>query len=216
MDSVIQTIAIYALPLIFGITLHEAAHAYVARYLGDPTAYQAGRMTLNPIAHIDLFGTILLPALLLLSASLMSMPAILFGWAKPVPVDWGRLRKPKRDMAWVALAGPASNLIMAILWVLFARLAEAVGLGGAEFWLQVAVAGVQINLVLMALNLVPLLPLDGGRILFSLLPARAAMSYSRMEPYGMVLIMVLMFTGVLWTMMRPFLIFGESIVKWFL
>lgn len=216
MESVIQTITIYALPLIFGITLHEAAHAYVARFFGDNTAYQAGRMTLNPIPHIDPFGTIVLPLILLLSASLLSMPAVLFGWAKPVPVNWGRLRKPKRDMAWVALAGPASNLIMAVLWVLFARAAEALGLGGAEFWLQVAMAGVQVNLVLMALNLVPLLPLDGGRILFSVLPTKAAMQYSRMEPYGMVIILVLMFTGVLWKLMMPFLYFGQSFVTWFL
>lgn len=216
MESVIQTITIYALPLIFGITLHEAAHAYVARFFGDSTAYQAGRMTLNPIPHIDPFGTIALPLILLLSASLLSMPAILFGWAKPVPVNWGRLRKPKRDMAWVALAGPASNLIMAVFWVLFARVAEALGLGGAEFWLRVAMAGVQVNLVLMALNLVPLLPLDGGRILFSLLPNKVAVQYARMEPYGMPIILILMFTGVLWKLMMPFLYFGQSFVTWFL
>lgn len=216
MESVIQTITIYAIPLIFGITLHEAAHAYVARYFGDSTAYLAGRMTLNPIPHIDLFGTIVMPVLILLSAAALAGPLMLFGWAKPVPVNWGNLRRPKRDMAWVALAGPAANLVMAILWVLFTHVADAIGLGGAEFWIQVAQAGVNVNLVLMALNLLPLLPLDGGRILFSLLPNKAAMQYARMEPYGMIVILLLMFTGILWKLMLPFLYLGQGVVTWFL
>jgi Zn-dependent protease len=156
------------------------------------------------------------PAVLLLSSAMMGMGGILFGWAKPVPVDWGRLRNPKRDMLWVALAGPASNMVMAILWVLYAHLMVKIGQGDSRFWMGMAVAGVQVNLVLMALNLLPLPPLDGGRIVFSLLPNRLAYHYSRIEPYGMVILILLMFTGVLWTLMSPLIALGEGILKWFL
>ncbi|MDV2117794.1 site-2 protease family protein [Alcaligenes faecalis] len=216
MDSFIQTLTVYALPVIFGITLHEAAHGYVARMFGDPTAMQAGRISLNPLRHIDPIGTIVVPAVLLLSSAMMGMGGILFGWAKPVPVDWGRLRNPKRDMLWVALAGPASNMMMAILWVLYAHLMVKIGQGDSRFWMGMAVAGVQVNLVLMALNLLPLPPLDGGRIVFSLLPNRWAYHYSRIEPYGMIILILLMFTGVLWTLMSPLIALGEGILKWFL
>jgi Zn-dependent protease len=218
MDSLIQTIAVYALPVLFGITLHEAAHGYVARMFGDPTAWQAGRITLNPIKHIDPIGTIVVPLVLLFSSKLLGGGGLLFGWAKPVPVDWSRLRRPKQDMLWVALAGPASNLFMAIIWALSLRLmAESGAMGGSEdFWVRMAIAGVQVNLILMALNLVPLPPLDGGRIVFSLLPARLAGPYSRLEPYGLLIIVVLMFTGALWVILRPLLAFGQLIVKAFL
>jgi len=215
MSDLIQTIAVYAIPVIFAITLHEAAHGYVARMLGDPTAEQAGRITLNPLRHIDPVGTLLVPAGILLMSKLMGGSALLFGWAKPVPVDFGRLRRPKKDMLWVALAGPAANLFMAILWVISMRLYMA---GGVQegYWYQMAIAGININLVLMALNLLPLPPLDGGRIVFSLLPNRMAWQYSRIEPYGLVIVLLLLVTDVLWALMQPVLRLGAAIVTWFL
>ncbi|NLY26798.1 MAG: site-2 protease family protein [Alcaligenaceae bacterium] len=216
MDSLIQTITVYALPVIFGITLHEAAHGYVARMFGDPTAWQAGRVTLNPVKHIDPVGTIIVPLVLLFSTKLMGGAGLLFGWAKPVPVDWGRLRQPKRDMLWVALAGPGSNLVMAVIWAISLRLLAESGSNLSSFWVQMAIAGINVNLVLMALNLVPLPPLDGGRIVFSLLPSKAAWQFSRLEPYGMIILIILMLTGVLWVVLKPFLAFGQSIIGWFL
>jgi Zn-dependent protease len=216
MDSLIQSIAVYALPVLFGITLHEAAHGYVARLFGDPTAYQAGRVSINPMRHIDPMGTIVVPLVLLFSTKLMGGAGILFGWAKPVPVDWSRLRQPKRDMLWVALAGPASNLAMAIIWVLGLRLLASTGAHQGDYWVQMAIAGVQVNLILMALNLVPLPPLDGGRIVFSLLPSRMAWQYSRIEPYGLVILVVLMLAGGLWFVLTPFLAFGNAVISWFL
>ncbi len=217
MESLIQTITVYALPVIFGITLHEAAHGYVARMFGDPTAWQAGRVSLNPVRHIDLVGTIIVPLVLLFSTKILGGAGLLFGWAKPVPVDWGRLRRPKRDMLWVALAGPFSNLVMAILWAIGLRvLAETSGASANDFWVQMAIAGIQVNLVLMALNLVPLPPLDGGRIVYSLLPNRIAEQYSRVEPYGLVILIILMLTGVLWVVLQPLLAFGQLIINWFL
>lgn len=215
MSDIIQSIAIYAIPVIFAITLHEAAHGYVARMFGDNTAEQAGRITLNPIRHIDPIGTILVPIAILLMSKLMGGPAMLFGWAKPVPVDFGRLRRPKQDMLWVALAGPAANLLMAILWVLSMRLFSEAGIEEG-YWYQVAIAGINVNLVLMALNLLPILPLDGGRVVFSLLPNRLAWQFSRIEPYGLLIVLVLLATDVLWTLMRPLLELGTTIVTWFL
>ncbi len=216
MDSLIQTITVYALPVLFGITLHEAAHGYVARMFGDPTAWQAGRISLNPIRHIDLVGTIIVPLVLLFSTKLLGGGGLLFGWAKPVPVDWGRLRRPKRDMLWVALAGPASNMVMAILWAISLRVLADTGGSQDDFWVQMAIAGIQVNLILMALNLIPLPPLDGGRIVFSLLPDRAAWQYSRIEPYGLLILIVLMLTGVLWIFLQPLLAFGQLVINWFL
>lgn len=215
MNDFIQTIAVYAIPVIFAITLHEAAHGYVARMLGDPTAYQAGRVSLNPARHIDPIGTLLVPAVILLMSKLMGGSAMLFGWAKPVPVDFGRLRRPKKDMLWVALAGPAANLLMAILWVFSLRLFLETGMQ-ETFWYEMAMAGVQVNLVLMALNLLPIPPLDGGRIVFSLLPNRLAWQYSKIEPYGLVIVIILLVTDVLWILMRPILALGTTIVQWFL
>jgi Zn-dependent protease len=216
-DNLIQTIAVYALPVLFAITLHEAAHGYVARYFGDPTAAQAGRISLNPLRHIDPMGTIVVPLVLLFATKLMG-GGLLFGWAKPVPVNWSRLRRPKRDMLWVALAGPASNLLMAIGWVLFLRALLMLDLisGPQDFWAQMASAGVQVNLILMALNLLPLPPLDGGRIVFSLLPPRLAWRYGRIEPYGLVILVVLMMLGWLWPLMLPLLKLGQWVVGGFL
>lgn len=215
MNEIIQTLAIYAIPVIFAITLHEAAHGYVARLFGDPTAQQAGRVTLNPIKHIDPVGTLLVPVVILLTSKLLGGGGLLFGWAKPVPVDFGRLNNPKRDMLWVALAGPASNLVMAILWALSLRLSLEAGVQEA-FWFEVGRAGVTVNLVLMALNLLPILPLDGGRVLFSLLPHRLAWQYSRIEPYGLIIVLVLLVTDVLWVLMEPIFALGAIIVSWFL
>ncbi|MCK9508291.1 MAG: site-2 protease family protein [Pigmentiphaga sp.] len=215
METVIQTLAIYAIPLIFAITLHEAAHGYVARMFGDDTATQAGRVTLNPLPHIDPIGTIAVPALILLTSKLLGGAGLLFGWAKPVPVDFGRLRNPKKDMLWVAAAGPGINLVMAILWAVGLKLMVAGGVS-EPFFLSMAVAGVQVNLMLMALNLLPILPLDGGRMLFSLLPHRWAWQFSRIEPYGMAILLVLLFTGMLAFLVRPLLMLGEMIVTLFL
>lgn len=217
MENLIQTIAVYALPVLFAITLHEAAHGYVARHFGDPTAQLAGRISLNPLRHIDPMGTIVVPLVLLFVTRFMG-GGLLFGWAKPVPVDWSRLRHPKQDMLWVALAGPASNLLQAIAWVLLWRLLVQVDLvsGDAGFWALMAHAGVQVNLILMALNLLPLPPLDGGRIVFSLLPHRLAWQYGRIEPYGLIILIVLMMTGWLWPLMVPLLRFGEWVVRVFL
>src|SRR5690554_3148082 len=152
MDALIQTIAVYALPVLFGITLHEAAHGYVAWMFGDPTAYLAGRISLNPIRHIDPIGTIVVPLVLLFSTKMLGGAGILFGWAKPVPVDWSRLRRPKRDMLWVALAGPASNLFMAVLWAMSLGLLVRMGVPQTDFWFRMGIAGIQVNLILMALN----------------------------------------------------------------
>ncbi|ARP91457.1 site-2 protease family protein [Bordetella genomosp. 9] len=215
MDDIIQSIALYAIPVIFAITLHEAAHGYVARMFGDPTAYQMGRVSLNPVRHIDPVGTLLVPLVILLASKLLGSPGILFGWAKPVPVDFSRLRRPKQDMLWVAAAGPGSNLVMAILWGIVLKLIYQSG-GADGFWFDMAAAGVQINLVLMALNLLPLLPLDGGRMLYSLLPYRMAAQYSRIEPYGMLIVLLLLFSGALWVFLRPIFALGSTIVGWFL
>ncbi|WP_088141981.1 site-2 protease family protein [Achromobacter xylosoxidans] len=215
MNDIIQTIAVYAIPVIFAITLHEAAHGFVARMFGDPTAYQAGRISLNPARHIDPVGTLLVPVAILLASKLLGSPGMLFGWAKPVPVDFSRLRRPKQDMLWVALAGPAANLLMAVMWAFSLRLFLESGLQ-ESFWFEMAVAGVNVNLVLMALNLLPILPLDGGRILFSLLPNRLAWQYSKIEPYGLVIVVILLVTDVLWLLMRPVLSLGTTIVQWFL
>ena len=187
----IQSIALYALPVLFAITVHEAAHGYAARHFGDNTAYALGRITLNPLKHIDPMGTILMPLLLYVATS----GAFLFGYAKPVPVRFGNLRNPKRDMIWVALAGPAANFIQAFLWgaLLFV-------LKGADvsepFFLKMAQGGVLVNVVMFVFNLFPLPPLDGGRILVGLLPYRQAVWVSRVEPWGFFIVMGLVIAGV--------------------
>ena len=204
MDSLISSLAIWALPVLLAITLHEAAHGYVARHFGDPTADQAGRITLNPLRHIDPVGTLLVPASILALSSLFGAGGILFGWAKPVPVNFSRLRNPKADMLWVAAAGPFTNLIMALGWAILFRIA-LVGEPGAYTLplLKMADAGMQINAVLMVLNLLPLPPLDGGRIAVSLLPHHLAWRFARLEPYGFPILLVLLFTGVLGAILWP-------------
>ena len=216
MDGLIQTLAIYAIPVIFAITLHEAAHGYVARHFGDPTAWQAGRITLNPIKHVDMMGTIIVPMMILIASKIAGSSGILFGWAKPVPVNFGRLRNPKKDMLWVAAAGPGANLVMALGWTMLPKL--AVGMPGNAYSLplgEMARAGINVNAVLMLLNLLPLPPLDGGRIAVSLLPHRAAWQFSKLEPYGFVILLVLLFTGLLdfWLipLMRIFLTLIKSL-----
>ena len=190
-SNLIQTVSVYALPVIFAITLHEAAHGYAAKYFGDRTAYMMGRVTLNPFAHIHWVGTILLPLLLYFSTG----GALLFGYAKPVPVNFGNLRHPKRDMIWVALAGPGANLIQAIVWALLYVVYTDFGVT-EKFFLAMCKAGVLSNVVMFAFNLFPLPPLDGGRIVVGLLPWRQAYQFSRIEPYGFFIVMALALTGV--------------------
>lgn len=202
--TLIQKIAVFALPVIFAITLHEAAHGYVARYFGDMTAALQGRITLNPLKHIDPVGTILVPLVILLTSKLLGAGMILFGWAKPVPVNFGHLRRPKQDMLWVAAAGPGMNLVMAIFWALIIQLGHALGSGFASAPLMLmGAAGVFINVILMALNLIPLPTLDGGRIAVSLLPVKQAIQFSRLEPYGLFILIALLFTGVLGIILWP-------------
>nr|WP_225224041.1 site-2 protease family protein [Limnohabitans radicicola] len=200
---------IYALPVIFAITLHEAAHGYAAQRLGDPTAAMMGRVTLNPFPHIDPIGTILMPLLLYFSTS----GAFLFGYAKPVPVRFDRLRHPKRDMVWVALAGPASNLLQALLWG--ALLYLLAGSGVTErFFLEMCKAGLLTNVVMFAFNLFPLPPLDGGRIVVGLLPWRQALLFSRIEPWGFFIVMALVITGVVSAMwMQPLMDLTFTFIK---
>ncbi len=202
--TLVQRVAVWALPLIFAVTVHEAAHGWVADRLGDPTARQAGRITFNPLPHIDLVGTILVPMLML------TFTGFLIGWAKPVPVSAGRLHSPKRDMAIVAAAGPAVNLVMALLWSLILLLAhnlvhsmQAVAIP----LLLMAAAGVFVNLVLMAINLLPVPPLDGGRIVTGLLPLGIARVYARIEPYGLIILILLLISGVIGLVLAP-IVFG--------
>ncbi|MFM8466844.1 MAG: site-2 protease family protein [Oxalobacteraceae bacterium] len=197
MNEIIQAIAVYALPVLFAITLHEAAHAYAAKYFGDLTAYSQGRMSLNPAKHIDPFGTILIPLVL----ALVSSP-FLFGYARPVPVDFARLRNPKKDMAWVALAGPMANLFMGLLWMALFFVMDAADIDETYFY-EVARAGVKINLVLFAFNLFPLPPLDGGRVMTSVLPMRWAFRFARLEPYGFFIMIGLMMLNLLNYWMIP-------------
>jgi Zn-dependent protease len=214
MDSdLIRTIAIYALPVIFAITLHEAAHGYVARHFGDLTAHAQGRISLNPLRHVDPFGTIVVPLLILAASKLSGFGGIMFGWAKPVPVNFAALRNPKRDMFWVAAAGPAANLVMALFWALLLKL--ALSLPENDFTLPMASmgeAGVAVNVMLMLLNLLPIPPLDGGRIAISLLPHRLAWRFSRVEPFGFTILLLLLVTNLLGAILYPALRASESLI----
>ena len=208
-SDLIQTVLIYALPVIFAITLHEAAHAYAAQRLGDPTAAMLGRVTLNPLTHIDPVGTILLPLLLYFSTS----GAFLFGYAKPVPVRFDQLRHPKRDMVWVALAGPGANLIQALLWGVLLYLLAGSGVT-ERFFVEMCKAGMLTNVVMFAFNLFPLPPLDGGRILVGLLPWRLAVLVSRIEPFGFFIVMALVITGVISSLwMQPLMGMTFDLIK---
>jgi Zn-dependent protease len=239
-NLLVQTVAIYALPVLFAITLHEAAHGYVARHFGDMTAHAQGRISLNPVRHVDILGTIIVPLAILL----LSYGKFLFGWAKPVPVNYSALRKPRQHMAWVAAAGPGANLVMAILWAIILRSAIGVtarseawlevarshgagglvevvlrhGNGPAEFLIGVAAAGILVNLLLMLLNLLPILPLDGGRIVASLLPSRAAWRFAKLEPLGLPLLLLLLFvpvygSNILSLILTPLLFESEALLR---
>ena len=240
LSQLAQTVAIYALPVLFAITLHEAAHGYVARHFGDLTAHAQGRISLNPARHIDWIGTVAVPlAILLLTAG-----KFIFGWAKPVPVNYSALRRPRQHMAWVAAAGPGANLVMAVLWAVvlragvamsdrgaaWAEVAQVYGTGGlvdaairhgngpSEYLIGVAAAGILVNLLLMLLNLLPIPPLDGGRIVTSLLPRRAAWRFAKLEPLGVPLLLLLVFLPVygsnpLSLILGPLLLESEALVR---
>ena len=204
--TIIQKITAYALPIIFAITVHEAAHGYAARYFGDMTAHYLGRISLNPLKHIDPVGTIILPALTVM------LGGILFGWAKPVPVNFSNLRNPKKNMMWVALAGPFSNLLMAIFWTfLYARL-QLFPDSSVFFLQEMALAGIQINLILMVLNMLPIPPLDGGRVAVSLLPYPWSSYIENLERYGLFIIIFLLFSGVLGGILSPIINISKSII----
>jgi Zn-dependent protease len=212
--NLVQTIAIYALPVVFAITLHEAAHGYVAMHFGDKTAWMLGRVSVNPARHIDWVGTVILP----LGMLIMSGGRFMFGWAKPVPVNFSALRNPKRDMLWVALAGPAANLAMALVWAAALKVCDVSGLGDGDFLAQVSAVGIAVNLVFMALNLLPILPLDGGRIVASLLPGRIGWSYSRLEPLGLPILLGLVVMSsygydVLGLLMNPIMSVSRSVIE---
>ncbi|RLA30332.1 MAG: site-2 protease family protein [Gammaproteobacteria bacterium] len=207
--TAIQRIATWALPVLFAITVHEVAHGWVARRLGDPTAFMLGRLTLNPVKHIDPVGTVLVPLALLM------IGGFVFGWAKPVPVTWENLRHPKRDMALVAAAGPVANLVMALLWagamkigMLLAGTADAIAIP----LLYMGAAGIMINLVLMVLNLLPLPPLDGGRVVAGLLPDRLSWQFSRLEPYGLMILLAMLFFGLLGDVLRPPVVLLQGLI----
>lgn len=208
--ELVSKVALYALPVLFAITLHEAAHGYVARHFGDMTAFAQGRISLNPARHIDIIGTIVVPlAILLLSGG-----RFLFGWAKPVPVNYSALRSPKRDMLWVAAAGPASNLAMALGWAVLLKL--AVLLPDNSFTIPMRLmgeAGIRVNLIFMFLNLLPILPLDGGRILASLLPNRVSGQYARLEPWGLPLLVLLLLTNVLDFVLMPLVGTSDALIR---
>jgi len=210
--AILQQVSVLALPVLFAITLHEAAHGYVAKHFGDLTAYQAGRISLNPLRHIDPVGTVLVPLIVYFTTA-MAGQGFLFGWAKPVPVNFGRLRHPKKDMFWVAAAGPLANLFMAILWIFVANISGQFQAGGAAEWFYgMAEMGLRINVILMILNLFPLPPLDGGRIAVSLLPNPYAYRFAQIEPYGMMILVILLITGILGAVLWPFVVMTTKLL----
>jgi Zn-dependent protease len=212
MNFSLESIALGVVPVVLAITLHEAAHGYVARMFGDHTAEMLGRITLNPLKHIDPIGTVVVPGILLLTGS-----PFLFGWAKPVPVNFGNLRNPKRDMFWVAGAGPAANFAMAFLWAILLKVTGPSGLWESAALAQMAKIGILINLLLMVFNLLPIPPLDGGRLAVSVLPGRAAYAWSRLEPYGLFIIIGLLVldtqTGILSALLYPLLGAGLAVLS---
>ncbi|GAA5185451.1 site-2 protease family protein [Niveibacterium umoris] len=205
--DIVLTILVWAFPVLLAITLHEAAHGYAARHFGDPTAFLAGRISLNPLRHIDPVGTIAVPFGIVLLNLVTGASFPPFGWAKAVPVDFGRLRHPKRDMLWVAAAGPAANLAQAFGWGLMLGLQNALDGYGGDLFYQMGVAGIMVNLALMLLNLLPIPPLDGGRIAISLLPAPLAYRFAQLERYGFMILIALLYLRVLdylvWPLIAP-------------
>jgi Zn-dependent protease len=210
-NLLVQTIAIYALPVLFAITLHEAAHGYVARYFGDMTAHAQGRISLNPMRHIDPVGTIVVPGIILVGSLLAGTQGLLFGWAKPVPVNYSALRKPRQHMALVAAAGPGANLAMALVWALLLKI--SISLPASAFFQAMAQAGIIVNLVFMFLNLLPILPLDGGRIVASLLPSRAAWRYAKLEPWGIPLLLLLLVTNGRTFLLAPLIGVSDALIR---
>jgi len=212
-EPLVRIIAIYALPVLFAITLHEAAHGYVARHFGDMTAFAQGRISLNPARHIDLVGTIIVPIAILALSKLSGGAGLLFGWAKPVPVNYSALRRPRQNMLWVAAAGPGANLVMALGWAaLFKATASLPGNYFTEPLLLMSKAGMEVNIVLMLLNLLPILPLDGGRIVASLLPHRLAWGYAKLEPWGFPILLLLLFTSFLGVILGPMVNFSFRVL----
>ena len=212
-EPLVRTIAIYALPVLFAITLHEAAHGYVARHFGDMTAFAQGRISLNPARHIDLVGTIVVPVAILVLSKFAGGAGLLFGWAKPVPVNYSALRRPRQNMLWVAAAGPGANLAMAIGWAAAFKAADLLPVNYfSEPLLLMSKAGMEVNIVLMLLNLLPILPLDGGRIVASLLPSRMAWGYAKLEPWGFPILLVLLFTSVLGVILGPMVNFSFRVL----
>lgn len=207
--TIIQKICVWILPILFAVTLHEAAHGYVANKLGDDTALRAGRITLNPLKHIDLVGTILLPLILMLATN------FIFGWAKPVPVNTNNLKNPRRDTAWVAIAGPASNFLMAIFWVGILKIGMILFQQKYEFargLIYMGQAGMIINLVLMVLNLIPIPPLDGSRVVASLLPTPWDKRYDQLTPFGFFIILALLISGVLSKFLFPPILYLQQLL----
>lgn len=211
--SLPQLIAVYAIPVLLAITLHEAAHAWIASRLGDPTARLQGRVSANPLRHVDPVGTLLVPALILLLGKALGAGGLLFGWAKPVPVDASAFRAPRRDLGLVAAAGPGANLLMAIAWAAILKLLVVFNVA-IEFLLLMAQAGILCNLGLAALNLIPVPPLDGGRIIASVLPWRAALLWYRLERFGLLIVLVLLATGLLGAVITPAIGAGVSLISW--
>jgi len=213
LNQLVQTVAIYALPVLFAITLHEAAHGYVARHFGDMTAYAQGRISLNPARHIDLVGTVIVPVAILVLSKLAGGAGLLFGWAKPVPVNYSALRRPRQHMMWVAAAGPGANLAMALAWAAVFKLGDVLP---ANYFTQpillMAKAGIDVNLILMLLNLLPILPLDGGRIVAGLLPSGLARRYAKLEPWGFPILLLLLFSSALGVILAPLISFSYRVI----